>query len=322
MGKTYNEYMYVDTARVQMNGAYTTEDYIQAAAWIAQSFAQICANDPDLMAMAEAHDFMKVKYTGVSVRPEFNIVGMSDTIQIGECGLVPILKDPAYKFAAQATGGSATFDPPDLGSLLNGVAGTRVPQGQIVQGKWQTLWQPGLSLRTNVLSPDWGTDTSSEWTIPIASQWTPLWNSSGASAGLELTDQKVWTPLVCWANFNCTEALPATFTLKFMMKFAFKDRRLQTGNAAFAQRGTALKLPGNVRTAGLARRGIPEPHEVEDEEKKSSEPLSHFTTVPKAARTESNSQLVRQMTNIGLGDTRLPPNPRGPGKRTTEVVMQ
>lgn len=326
--KTYAEYCYYETARVQLDAAFATEDYIQNAAWLAQPFYTMCGNDSELYALAQAHEFVKVRYTGVQIRPEFNSVAMQQAVQCGEIGLVPIVKDSAFKFATFATGGSPVYNPPDMTTLCNGVAGTRIPSGSVIGGRWKSLYQPGLSIGDQYLSPEWADVTPSSWNVPEKADWSPLWNTSGASAGQELTPLKVWTPAVVFANWNTSEEFPAVFTLRFVVKLAFKDKRLKTGGAAFSGAGAPSQGLCLGRLRRLGAPAVPEEDWKEEEpreEKKYPEPQASppvHPGPPKAARTESNSGLVRQLTNIGLGGTRIPQPPPGTGvKRVNDVAM-
>lgn len=318
--KTYNEYTYVFSARLVLDGAWTTVDQIQACAWLAQPFFTMAGNDSDLYAMAQAHEYMKVRYTGVSVRPEFNASGASGAINIGEMGLVPVTKDSAFKFATFATGGSPVYDPPLLNTLMNGVSGTPVPGASVITGKWKSIYQPGLTIMEQFQSPEWAGQTPASWNVPVASQWSPIWETSGADSAQELTGLKVWTPLVAFANWNATETNSWAFTIRFTVKFAFKEKRLKVGGAAVSGAGVA---PDGLRFSGMNKLG----GVAEDEEKKELPPASNPSPPvvhgpPKQARTDSSGGLVRSLTNVGLGVSRIPQSTPGTGvKRVGDVSM-
>jgi len=321
-GTTYNEYVVEFAAKVTLTGAFTTQDIIQAIYWQKFQIDQVAAVDPQVGDYADDHEYFRVKWTGIAVKPEFNIVGASNAIQIGEIALCPVMKDPVYRFASSAVN-TGTFQPPDLKEVSTSIAGTVMPACEIIQPRWVKKFQPGVTLSDQTMVPDWDGQTSQIWTVPKVAEWSPLWQTDGAQGIETMSDQEIWTPMALFANWNATVSLPMNFSIKWMCCLQFKDRRFRSGEGGFRQSGPIVpKRPLAAKMFGLSPLGEPSLREQKvmanfAEEKEYPVPPS-----PKIARSESNSGLTRQFTNVGIGDPQgRRAAPHGTGlKRVNEVT--
>jgi len=319
-GTTYNEYVVELASKVTLTAAFTTQDLIQAIYWAKNQLDQIAAVDPQVSDFCDDHEYFRVKWTGVAIKPEFNIIGISNAIQAGEIALCPVVKDPVYRFANSAVV-SGSFSPSDLKEVSTSIAGTAMPSCEFVQPRWAKKFQPGITLADQTMVPDWDAQTSQVWTVPKVAEWSPIWQTDGEDGAETMSDQEMWSPMVLFANWNATVGLPISFSIKWLACLQFKDRRFRSDGAGFRQATPVVpKRPLGSRMFGLTPVGDPSLREqkiMAAEEKEYPVPPS-----PKIARSESNSGLTRQFTNVGIGDPQgRPAAARGSGlKRVSEVT--
>jgi len=324
--KTYENYQHCGTFRYTLTQAFVGDNIIQACFWGMTTFNALVGADEHLARLAAEHEYAKLLWTKIEIRPSFNIVGPSTAINLGDMALLPVMKDSAYKFADYATAGVPLFQPSTMDLLCDGISGSYRPRLTALDSSWNGKTQPGISIGYQLQSTNWALETAGSWGVPTKSDWFPTYlTSTPVTSAQNLTQQRVWTPMVVLANWNSGVSTPMIFELRFTYSFAFKERRLNTDTAG-GRAGLASSLPLRVSGATQVDHGGKELEQVqedyederwEEDEKKGQGP--NDAPPPKVAKTVSNSGLVRQLTNIGLGDQ--PPLLRGSGaKRVTAAV--
>lgn len=251
MARTFNSYVYCLKNRYSMQDAYPgVIDQIQRVFFAWFNLSGVCAADEVVNSLTYAHEYMKVAYTGISVRPMMNSSGPSSLFSHGDMALVPIQKVSAYVFAFAATQVSPVYAPPYLDVLLDHTENTDRPiSSNQASPRWSHKFQPGVQSDDMAVNPYYGgalTYVSRPRMVP--SDWSPTFRYNYSPPMLNSIDDTIyWSPMLVLANFNTSSSLPVTLEYETRVKFMFKNIRLSpVVPSAVAKKPEEHKGPGPI----------------------------------------------------------------------------
>lgn len=312
--RTFDQMTYQRLSRLTITAAPAGDpDSIQAVVWSNTTFDILCGLDTQLAALAQAHEYFRVEYTGLEIKPNYNDVNPYTQIYSGSVQFSPVMKDSAYKFAKHATAVTPTYTPSTLSKISECVNGSTKPGLSFAGSNYRGKFQPGMSFRSQTDTVSWDDSNATGWTIPVKSEWTPTYITNNTGGSFSINPQMMWTPMALFADFGASGTNSFTFEIRVTYKFSFKERRLNTDSVFLSsQLGSSVRGDPHLRCSGVqsASRGSYE--EKEEEEKKSSASASEVT----------NAGLVRQFTNIGLGSVMPPQVVRPPPGISVKRTVQ
>lgn len=332
--KTRESYIFEASGGITLAPTYTQADKIQYCLWYNSDWATMLGLDSEMSFLAASHEFFKIDYLGVEIQPQFSSLEAGAANWVGDILFLPVTKNSTYQWIEKASDPTPLFSPDNTRVLMSRVDGARrVTVGYDFSPK--RMFQGGMSYESLVTNPGLGSDaTAYHGGVIERCKWQPTTYTTFSLGTQTTTPLTIFFPGVVFTNFQAPSAgFPFRFIWRYIMKVSFKDRKLilaqnTRGGAPTLDRSRfKVRAPGcdvDVSQVGRQSCGGSVPEEkyededwAEEDEKKLPGPSD--PPPPKVAKTVSNSGLVRQLTNIGLGDQ--PPLSRGTGlKRVTAAV--
>jgi len=300
-GGAYATGFYRTAARVLYVGGYSAIDLIQFTTWSALRFFTMCSNSESLRLLALSHDQYRLVYSGIKIRPMFNITGPSTAIQTGDIFVFPVHSDNNYRFAAQSTLSVApSIKPAYLTNISEVLGGSRAPTRGTIPQKGTSCFQKGFTFQDSFDQPMWNGqnnfDNVARHTTLRASDWESCMSTTQSTQSYSSTQW--WAPCAVWANWNSNAGAPMPFFIEVIYKFEFKGRRMNTdtlGSEIELVPGPGIQVTGTedvtVDVSGfpleeekkMEALSLSESQEVqidEDEEKEPILPLSQKRSLP------------------------------------------
>lgn len=229
MQRTYAEYThnlkYGYTHVTNVPGAV---DLIEHALFWNGNLSGMCSVDGILNGLVFAHEYYKIAYVGLCIKPQINTMVPNTATVTGDIAMVPVVKPSTFAFAFAATAGSPTYVPNYLDQLLRTTEGTVRSAGLDMNSRWLKKFQPGILCGDQVVNPNFG--GSSGYTSRPRMQrfdWTNIWPLNYSPPILNTLDNTLlWSPCIVFANWGGSASLPIGFLFELNIKVQLKGRRL------------------------------------------------------------------------------------------------
>lgn len=325
--KTYQEYVWEETDDVLLsNIAYSTPDQVQAFIWSVTDLRHQCSLDGLLSNLVTSHESCRLAYAGIEIKPQANVAGFSNGIQIGDVAIVPTVTTSAFTYFGKAAQ-SALFVPATLTALCEGVENSTKLNIDFSATKTYRKFQPGCTWNQNMLEGG-KMNGDPQWSYDVAPfPWKPTVTVSSSAPGhaQEIGIYEVWAPGIVFANWLTGTTTPIRFTVRTVYKWQFKGKRLVTGGNSAGVVRPPSGSKHHVRSVGLEVKHYPRADQVlsevveeewceEEEEKKSDASISSKAPAVSRAASNTGAGLARQLTNVNLGASPQPPQ-MTPSKR-------